>query len=114
MGLPTSPYLSKGLQIASCLRLRWCLFLLTKEVGAPVNYIEEGEDEREGDPRDDINPFAPAGELGKPGSTAASRWLRVHVDLTLPRLVQGETVPMGPHQWLLLTPAPVLTNLTTT
>lgn len=81
----------------------WCsLLLLSEEIRGPVDNIEEGEDEGEGDPGDDINALAAAGELRQPGPTASARRLWVHVDLTLPRLSQGKTSART-HQWLLST-----------
>ncbi len=66
------------------------LFFLLEEVSRPVDEVEEGEDEREGDAGDDVDPLASRGELGQPGLALAR--LRSHVDLALPGLLQAERV----------------------
>lgn len=62
------------------------LGLLAEQVGAPVDNIEEGEDEREGDSGDDVDPFAPRREFAEPGPTAVVAGLfGLRVNGTMPK-----------------------------
>lgn len=74
------------------------LFLLI-EIGAPVGQIEDGEDQREDDARDDVDPLGAQRVRAQPGAAAR---LRVAVDSD-PRpvtvvLVHEDDLRVGRHQ----------------
>lgn len=82
-------------------RARLALVLvLTEEVGGPVGDVEECEDQRECDARDDVDAFRARRELGEPGATETLARRLLHVHLTV-HLLQGQRVSPLAHQRLL-------------
>ena len=64
-------------------RLSLIFSFLLEEISRPIDEVKQGEDERECDARDDVDPFASSGELGKPGLAAIGSLTSTHVNLAL-------------------------------